>query len=58
MDTTFKIGDVVILKSGKNHSPVMVIKNAGDENSICIWFNGTTNQFEEKELPNDALEKI
>jgi len=58
MADTFKTGDVVTLTSGRNHSPVMVVKEVDGVNCICIWFNTTTHLFEEYKFPNETISKV
>ena len=52
-DETFKIGDVVVLKSG---GPDMTITSAGDSTVRCKWFlQGGTPTWHD--FPPDALKK-
>lgn len=50
--TSFKIGDVVQLKSG---SPLMTIRIISENQYKCVWFNTSTNKFETSELMPFAI---
>lgn len=54
-DNQFKEGDVVVLKSGRQISPVMVIKKVDQSECICIWYNSGGNRFDEQSLPASVL---
>ena len=59
MADTFKAGDVVFTKAGRTHSPLMVVKLLTPDNDcLCIWYNSTTQQFEEYKFPLDTLIKL
>ena len=50
----FKVGDVVLLKSG---GPEMTIEGIGDEGwADCVWFSGL--EAKRESFPLDALEAV
>ena len=57
-ETNFEQGDVVTITAGESYSPRMVVKYVDGDHCICIWYNGTTRQFEEYRFPNPTLTKL
>jgi uncharacterized protein YodC (DUF2158 family) len=56
MQDSLKLGDIVTTKAGRSHSPVMVVKSVSPDNyCVCIWYNSTTQQFEEYKFPVETL---
>jgi uncharacterized protein YodC (DUF2158 family) len=53
---SFKVGDVVRLKSGSPKMTVEYIERTSTKISVhCIWWNENTNEFDREVFPADAL---
>lgn len=50
-ESTVKVGDVVVLKSG---GPDMTVTEAGREHAICTWFD-EKKAVQKGTFPNDSL---